>query len=97
MRCFSSEETQWWRNFREANEAHIHLAGKREQCVGKLVDTSSEKRRDMLVNYLMEFPQDAAYHNVRRSHGVLNEDDLDKSAVNCKIVDFSSIQESSRS
>ncbi|MCY4656780.1 MAG: nitroreductase/quinone reductase family protein [Gammaproteobacteria bacterium] len=89
VRCFTSGETNWWRNFHDSSPASIQIRGERQNIVGKLVDAGTEVKRDILLNYLLAFPADAVYHNVRRQKGILVEEDLDAAAAHCRIVEFS--------
>ena len=91
LRCFSSGETKWWRNFRDPVEAQIQLRGSRLSFEGKLLTDNPIEIKQLLVSYLTEHPADAAYHNVRRTNGLLDNSDLDVAAVNCKIVEFRAI------
>lgn len=88
IRCFSSGETQWWRNFREPTTANIQMQGERLEYQGTLLQHDPERVRSLLVNYLTEFPADAVYHDVKRVRGRLDEEDLNKASTHCRIVEF---------
>ena len=89
IRCFSSGETQWWRNFREPTTANIQMQGQRLEYQGMLLEHDPERVRSLLVSYLTEFPADSVYHDVKRVRGILDEDDLNKASTHCRIVEFS--------
>ena len=88
IRCFSSNETKWPLNFREPTEVSLQLRGKRDTFVAHLLGADPSARRSILVAYFDEFPQDAAYHDVRRKQGKLNDEDLTKAVTHSRIVEF---------
>ncbi len=63
LRCFSSQNTQWWRNLQGGAKVTLTVRGKRLDCEATVV-TDQERARALLAAYLDEFPQDAAYHEV---------------------------------
>ena len=65
------------------------MQGERLEYQGALLRHDPEKVRNLLVNYLTEFPADAVYHDVKRVRGRLDEEDLNKASTHCRIVEFS--------
>ncbi|MYB38840.1 MAG: nitroreductase family deazaflavin-dependent oxidoreductase [Gammaproteobacteria bacterium] len=63
FRCFSSRNTQWWRNLEDGAQVTLTVRGKRVDCEAAVV-TDQARARALLAAYLEQFPQDAAYHEV---------------------------------
>ena len=64
VRCFSSENTKWWRNMRGGVPVTLRLAGKNTLCQARVLEVSVEEKAYLLSTYLSQFPQDASYHEV---------------------------------
>ena len=63
VRCFSSQDTQWWRNLQGGAQVTLTVRGKRVDCEAAVV-ADQDRARALLAEYLQEYPQDAAYHEV---------------------------------
>ena len=68
VRCFSSRNTQWWRNLQGGAQVTLTVRGKRVDAEATVV-TDPERARALLAAYLEQFPQDAAYHEVALTPG----------------------------
>ena len=89
IRCFTSGSTLWWRNFHEPAKVFLQLRGSRLSYTGQLVTADAEHKQQLLVNYLSEYPADAAYHDVSQQAGQLNPEDLKRAVGESQIVEFS--------
>ena len=65
IRCFSTSDTQWWRNLRDGAKARLRIAGKEREYRTSVIENDPEQIRDCLREYFAEYPQDAAYHDVQ--------------------------------
>ena len=88
VRCYSSTDTQWWRNLRNRARARLLCAGEERDYVTEVIENDPEKIRAALLHYFSHFPQDAAYHDVK-----LNRDkspveaDLNRAAREAVVVE----------
>lgn len=88
VRCYSSTETQWWRNLRHGARARLLCAGQEHDYVTQVIENDPEAIRAALLHYFSHFPQDAAYHEVK-----LNRDkspveaDLDRASREAVVVE----------
>ena len=94
IRCFSSQETQWWRNLGENRKARVILAGRRIDVSTQVIIGATEKEAvtDALRSYINIYPQDAAYHNIKLDKdGVPNESDVEQAVANGIMVEMTPI------
>ncbi len=75
IRCFTSRDTNWWRNLRGGAAVGLRLAGRQVRCEAQVLAADHPERADLLRRYLKEFPGDAVYHEV-----ALNPDKSPKEA-----------------
>jgi len=93
VRCFTSEEVQWWRNVRANPVVTLRVRGVPGQYQAKILEGDVESIRRRLIDYFAIFPQDAAYHDIRRSRdGSLDGNDLDRASREAIVVDFEEIR-----
>ncbi|MEM8497570.1 MAG: nitroreductase/quinone reductase family protein [Pseudomonadota bacterium] len=62
---FSSDDTTWWRNLREGAKANLLVGGDSIECTTTVIERDNIKVRAWLEYYFQQFPQDAAYHDVK--------------------------------
>ena len=87
FRCFSSRNTQWWRNLQGGAQVTLTVRGKRVDCEAAVV-TDQERARALLAAYLEQFPQDAAYHEVALTSSRQQEPaSLERAATNAVVVE----------
>ena len=87
VRCFSSRNTQWWRNLQGGAQVTLTVRGKSLDCEATVV-TGQERARSLLAAYLEQFPQDAAYHEVSLTpSGQLDPASLERAASNSVVVE----------
>lgn len=65
VRCYTSRDSQWWRNLRGSAEVTLRIAGEDHRYRATAIDDDPEAVRAALVEYFAAYPQDAAYHEVR--------------------------------
>jgi len=65
VRCYSSADTQWWRNLRNGARARLLCAGEERDYITQVIEDDPERIRAALLHYFSYFPQDAAYHDVK--------------------------------
>ena len=64
IRCFTSASTEWWRNLQGGKQVNLRVAGKDGQYLAQIIKDDKQTLRAELEAYLVQFPQDAAYHEV---------------------------------
>lgn len=62
---FSSDGTAWWRNLRNGAKANLLVEGDNIECTTTVIEHNEVKVREWLEYYFKQFPQDAAYHDVK--------------------------------
>lgn len=88
IRCFTSKDTKWWRNLEDGAQVVLRIRGADAHYAATLVGNDPKTTRELLVNYLAEHPQDAAYHNVRLgSDKQPLAEDLEEAARNSIIME----------
>ena len=89
VRAFTAEHTQWWRNVSATPDVTLLVAGKTDTYTACVLERDAAVNRDLLIEFLTIFPQDAVYQDIRLNEdGSLNEDDLNVAAGKSIIVDF---------
>ena len=93
VRCFSSAETQWWRNLRGGADVVLRIKGRDAPYHATIVENDPEEVRKWLQHYLGLFPQDAAYHDIRlnRDKSLVSED-LEKTSRSAILVEAQPIR-----
>jgi hypothetical protein len=88
IRCFSSSETQWWRNLRNGVDVVLRVKGENIHCRTTVIEGNPERVKPLLSQYLSIFPQDAAYHAIRLNPDKsLVEADLDAASKEAIVVE----------
>lgn len=64
LRCYSTKDTQWWRNLRDGAIATMRTAGEDHRYRTEVLDDDTEAIRAALEHYLGVYPEDAVYHDV---------------------------------
>ena len=88
IRCFTSTDTQWWRNLRHGADVVLRIQGEDGNFRTTVIERDPQQVKQLLIDYLRIFPQDAAYHDIR-----LNPDktpvaaDLDFAAQHAIVVE----------
>ena len=89
LRCTTATHTQWWRNVAENPGVSLLVAGSTGDYQAVIHREDRENIEKMLCQFLAEFPQDAAYQNIRLNKDKsLNEQDLATALQDAIIVDF---------
>lgn len=92
IKCFTSQEGQWWKNLRGGADVILRLEGINKPYHAVALWDDPALIKAALREYLELFPQDAAYHEIRRSrNGSLNTDDLDRASNNAVVVEATPI------
>lgn len=64
IRCFTSGSTYWWRNLQGGREVSLRIGGQDGRYFAQIVKDDKQTLRTELEKYLVQYPQDAAYHEV---------------------------------
>jgi hypothetical protein len=90
IRCYSSDDTMWWRNLRGGARVTLRIAGKDRPYFATVTENDPATIREALIHYFSIYPQDAAYHDVRMgSDGNPVENDIARAAQHAIVVDAS--------
>ena len=88
VRCFTSAKNQWWRNMRGGAEVTLRINGKDSRYRATAIEDDPAQVKEQLQNYLAEFPQDAAYHEIRLNKDkTLVVEDLEKASRSAIVVE----------
>lgn len=88
IRCFTTTDTQWWRNLSDNSDVELLLAGHKGQFKA-VVLRGPDAVQQKLVHFLALYPQDAAYQNIRLNKDKsLNGDDLSAALHSAVLVEF---------
>jgi hypothetical protein len=88
IRCYSTTETQWWKNLRDARSVSLTVAGKTRSYSVSLTENEPGEIRTALEHYFSVYPQDAAYHDVRIGRdGKPLESDMERAANHAIVVE----------
>jgi hypothetical protein len=88
IRCFSTQATRWWRNLKGGASVSLRLQGRELPCEAVAIDDDPARTRVALEAYLRQFPQDAAYHDVRLGpDGAPLPADLERAAQHAVLVE----------
>jgi len=92
IRCFTSEEVQWWRNVKAKPRVILRVRGVSGQYQASILEDDPAAIRRHLTDYLAIFPQDAAYHEIHLNQdGSLNGEELDVASRKAIVVDFAKV------
>jgi len=94
VRCFTSADSQWWRNLRGRADVVLRIEGRDAPYHATAVENDPEEVKKSLRHYLGMFPQDAAYHDVRlnRDKSLVSED-LEKASRSAILVEAKPIRQ----
>jgi deazaflavin-dependent oxidoreductase (nitroreductase family) len=85
--CFTSSDTQWWRNLRGGAEVTLRISGKDARCHAEVIENNPQEAKRRLREYLTQYPQDADYHDIRLNKDKsLVEADLNAAADHAIVV-----------
>jgi len=88
VRCFTSPESQWWRNLREESDVVLRIEGEDKTYRALAHHQDADSIREGLQHYLALFPQDAAYHEIRlNADKSLVAEDLDRASRTAVMVE----------
>ncbi len=88
IRCFTTSDTQWWRNLRGGADVVLRVRGKDSPYKAVAIENNPEEVKKWLIYYLGLFPQDAAYHDIRLNKDkTLLEGDLERASHNAILLE----------
>lgn len=97
IQCFTSADTQWWRNLRGGAEVILTIQGKDARYSANVIESDPQRTREALRHYLTVFPQDAAYHDVKlKSDNSVVAADLERAAKHAIVVTAMPLNTASR-
>lgn len=69
IRCYSTHDTQWWRNLRDGARAKMLTRGSEHQYRTEVIENDTARIHAALKHYFSIFPEDAAYHDITLGRG----------------------------
>jgi deazaflavin-dependent oxidoreductase (nitroreductase family) len=88
VRSYTAKENQWWRNLRGGADVVLRIRGEDKPYHAVAIHEDPHVVRKWLVHYLEQYPQDAAYHEIRRTPDKhLDPDDLERAVANAVVVE----------
>jgi len=84
VRCFTSVESQWWRNLRGGADVVLRIEGSDKPYHAVAIVDDPVAIKAALREYLGLFPQDAAYHEIRISP---DKHDLERASHEAVVVE----------
>ncbi len=89
IRCFTSEEVQWWRNVQASPAVSLLVRGSMRSYSASVLERDPPHVQQLLTEFLTVYPQDAVYQEIRlNSDGSLNGEDLALAAHKAIVVEF---------
>jgi hypothetical protein len=79
--CFTSDDAKWWRNFEEPRPVSVVVSGRTVRGIASTQRVTTGESLDELRAFLVQFPQDAAYHDVAVAGSVPSEGDLQRATA----------------
>ena len=67
VRCFSSDVNRWWKNIRGGAEVVLRIKTSEARYSARLIEDDPVEVGKWLRVYLEAFPEDAVYHDIRRT------------------------------
>ncbi len=64
IRCFTSRDTNWWKNLQGGQTVTLTVAGVKDAYLAEVIAGDPITTRAHLIAYFALFPQDADYHEV---------------------------------
>ena len=81
IQCFTSPDTQWWKNMRDGAQVTLRIKNEEKSCRAIVIENDPDQIKEKLIHYLAVFPQDAAYHDIRvNKDKSLNAEDLQRAS-----------------
>lgn len=65
IRCYSTHDTQWWRNLRDGARVRMLTSGSEHEYRTEVIENDPPRIRAALEHYFGLYPEDAVYHDVR--------------------------------
>ena len=91
IRCFTSPESQWWRNLRGGADVVLRLRGRDYHYGAAVIENNPEEVKKWLRYYLGRFPQDASYHDIKlNTDKTLVAEDLEQASHQAIVVEAQS-------
>lgn len=88
VRCFSSRSTRWWRNLVDGAEVRLRIRGVDGRYQASVILDDPSRIEELLKAYLAQYPQDAAYHEVKlNKDGAPNAEDLARAVAAAVVVE----------
>ena len=88
VRCFSSRGTRWWRNLVGGAEVTLTIRGTRGRYRANVIVDDPQRIEELLKAYLAQYPQDAAYHEIKlNKNRTRNADDLSRAVAVAVVVE----------
>ena len=88
VRCFTSRHTRWWCNLGGGAEVTLTIRGTEGRYHTNIILDDPPRIEELLKAYLAQYPQDAAYHEVKLSRDKTpNAADLTRAAAVAVVVE----------
>ena len=89
IRCFTSEEVQWWRNVQAEPTVSLLVRGSNKSYCANVLERDPTHIQQLLAEFLAVYPQDAVYQEIRlNSDGSLNDEDLAGASNRAIVIEF---------
>ena len=88
IRCFTAATNRWWRNLSGGAEVTLRIRGHEQRYRAEAIADDPARVRAGLEQFLAQFPQDAAYYDLRlNAHGKPEAADLDAASRRTVMVE----------
>ena len=88
VRCFTSRSTRWWRNLVGGAEVGLRIRGAEGRYQANVILDDPPRIEELLKAYFAEYPQDAAYHEVKLNRDKApNAADLARAVAEAVVVE----------
>ena len=92
IESFTSTSGQWWRNVKEQSAVTLIVAGVSGEYRATVIIDQADKIEEALVRCLALYPEDAAYHDIKRTPaGDLDASDFERAIPSVVLIQWQQV------
>ncbi|MGI9433187.1 MAG: nitroreductase/quinone reductase family protein [Myxococcota bacterium] len=88
VRCFTRNDTAWWRNLRGGASVSLRVRGEEQEGHAEAISGDPKRIADALTAFLSQVPRDATYYDITLdANGAPDPEDLERAAHDVVLVE----------